>query len=63
MEHTASPFQPGWEMAQSLGVIAAVCCLLLCLIAVRPRMPWSCTLSLKRHELIGWIALVAAFLF
>jgi hypothetical protein len=62
MEHTASRIHPGWESAQTLGVLAAVCCLLLCLIAVRPRLPWSRTLSLKRHEMIGWIALAAALL-
>jgi DMSO/TMAO reductase YedYZ heme-binding membrane subunit len=62
MEHTASRIHPGWETAQALGVVAAACCLLLCLVAVRPRMPWSRTLSLKRHELIGWIALAAALM-
>jgi DMSO/TMAO reductase YedYZ heme-binding membrane subunit len=62
MEHTASRAHPGWETAQALGVLAAACCLLLCLVAVRPRMPWSRTLSLKRHELIGWIALAAALM-
>jgi predicted CXXCH cytochrome family protein len=62
MEHTVTRIHPGWETAQTLGVLAAVCCLLLCLIAVRPRVPWSRTLSLKRHELIGWIALAATVL-
>jgi predicted CXXCH cytochrome family protein len=62
MEHTATRIHPGWESAQTLGVLAAACCLLLCLIAVRPRMFWSRTLLLKRHELIGWVALVAALL-
>jgi hypothetical protein len=62
MEHTATRIHAGWETAQALGLVAAACCLLLCLIAVRPRMPWSRTLSLKRHELIGWIALAAALM-
>lgn len=62
MEHTATRIHPGWETAQTLGVLAALCCLLLCLIAVRPRVPWSRTLSLKRHELIGWIALAVTVL-
>jgi Ferric reductase like transmembrane component/Class III cytochrome C family len=62
MEHTATRFHPGWEAAQALGVVAATCCLLLCLIAVRPRIPWMRTLSLKRHELIGWMALAAALM-
>jgi hypothetical protein len=62
MEDTATRIHPGWETAQALGVVAAACCLLLCLIAVRPRMPWSRTLSMKRHELIGWIALAAALM-
>jgi predicted CXXCH cytochrome family protein len=62
MEHTAARIHPGWESAQTLGVIAAACCLLLCLISVRPRMPWSRTVSLKRHELIGWMALAGVLL-
>ena len=62
MEHTASRIHPGWETAQTLGVLAAACCLLLCLLAVRPRMPWSRTLSLKRHELVGWVALASALM-
>jgi hypothetical protein len=62
MEHSASRIHPGWEVAQTLGLVAAGCCLLLCLIAVRPRMPWSRTLSLKRHELTAWIALAAALM-
>ena len=62
MEHTAARIHPGWETAQTLGVLSAAFCLLLCLMAVRPRMPWSRTISLKRHEAIGWIALAAAML-
>jgi hypothetical protein len=62
MEHSATRIHPGWETAQALGVLAAACCLVLCLIAVRPRTPWSRTLSLKRHELIGWVALAAALM-
>lgn len=62
MEHSASAFHPGWETAQALGGLGVACCLLLCLIAVRPRLPWLRTISLDRHELIGWIALAAAVL-
>ena len=53
----------GWELAQILGVAAAIACLALCAIPVRPRQSTpDLTLALKRHELIGWAALGAVAL-
>jgi predicted CXXCH cytochrome family protein len=46
-----------WESAQALGLAAALVCLLLFLLPVRPRMPGRLTLALARHELLGWLAL------
>ena len=50
----------GWELAQSLGLLAALCSLLLCLLPVRPRIPGTPPLSLRKHELLGWSMLIAA---
>ena len=46
-----------WQSAQALGLAAALACLLLLLLPVRPRMPGRVTLLLARHELLGWVAL------
>lgn len=46
-----------WESAQALGLTAALACLLLVLLPVRPRMPGRLTLPLGRHEILGWLAL------
>jgi predicted CXXCH cytochrome family protein len=46
-----------WESAQALGLIAALACLLLVILPVRPRMPGRRVLALSRHELLGWVAL------
>lgn len=54
------PLRIGWELAQSLGLLAALCCLLLCLLPVRPRTPGTPPLSLREHELLGWSMLIAA---
>jgi hypothetical protein len=51
---------PGWELAQGLGALAAVCCLLLCALPVRPRARGLRSLPLRRHETLGWLALAAA---
>lgn len=45
-----------WEGAQALGLAAALACLLLLLLPVRPRVPGSFTLSLARHGHLGWLA-------
>ncbi|MGA8707229.1 MAG: cytochrome c3 family protein [Steroidobacteraceae bacterium] len=52
----------GWEIAQVLGLAAAAGCLLLLLLTVRRRADpaHSQPLSLRRHELIGWLVLFAA---
>jgi len=50
---------PGWEIAQALGLVAVIGCLLLLLIPVRPRALSAHSLSLRRHEWIGWAVLAA----
>jgi hypothetical protein len=50
----------GWEVAQIAGVLAVAGCLLLCILTIRPRRFASDPLSLRRHEIIGWIALTGA---
>ncbi len=52
----------GWEVAQAAGALAALGCLLLCMLPIRPRVFASPPLSLRRHELVGWVALGAAAL-
>ena len=50
----------GWELAQGVGLTAAICCLALCAIPVRPRRSApALVLSLRRHEIIGLLALAA----
>jgi predicted CXXCH cytochrome family protein len=51
-----------WECAQLLGLSAAAGVLLLTLVPVRPRRPPTGLLTLRRHELIGWLITVGAFL-
>jgi predicted CXXCH cytochrome family protein len=52
----------GWEVAQALGVLAVAGCLFLCVRPVRPRIHGSSPLSLRTHELAGWLVLLAAVL-
>jgi hypothetical protein len=59
-EAGAQTLRVGWELAQSLGLLAALCSLLLCLLPVRPRDPGTPPLSLRKHELLGWSILTAA---
>jgi predicted CXXCH cytochrome family protein len=59
-EPAASIAQLGWEGAQLLGLAAATGVLLLGLLPVRPRQPDTGLLSLRRHELIGWLITAAA---
>ena len=59
-EGGAPPLRIGWELAQSLGLLAALCILLLCLLPVRPRIPGTPPLSLRKHEILGWSILIAA---
>jgi len=51
-----------WEIAQALGLSAVAACLILCVLAVRPRAGAGGGFALRLHELIGWLALVAAAL-
>ena len=51
----------GWELAQAAGLASGVACIALCGSPVRPRDSVPPTLlSLQRHTLIGWLALLAA---
>ena len=51
----------GWELAQAAGLGSALACLALFGSPVRPRDSVPPTLlSLRRHALIGWLALAAA---
>jgi Class III cytochrome C family len=53
---------PAWEMAQALGLCAVAGCLILCVLAVRPRAGAARAFRLRSHELLGWLALTAAIL-
>ena len=51
-----------WEIAQALGLSAVAGCLVLCVLAVRPRAGAVAGFRIRLHELIGWAALAAAVL-
>jgi predicted CXXCH cytochrome family protein len=51
-----------WEIAQMLGICAVAACLILCVLAVRPRGGATGAFPMRGHELFGWLALVAAAL-
>jgi predicted CXXCH cytochrome family protein len=51
-----------WEVAQILGLCAVAGCLILCVLAVRPRAEAAGAFPLRGHELLGWSALAAAVL-
>ena len=51
-----------WEIAQALGLCAVAACLILCVVAVRPRTGAASGFPLRGHELLGWAALAAAVL-
>lgn len=51
----------GWELAQAAGLASALACIALSGSPVQPRDSVPPTLlSLRRHTLIGWLALLAA---
>lgn len=51
----------GWELTQAAGLTSALACIALSGSPVRPRDSVPPTLlSLRRHTLIGWLALLAA---
>lgn len=55
--------KPGWEFAEIAGFGGLLACLLLCGCPVRPRESTPpALLSLRRHEVLGWMALGAAAL-
>jgi predicted CXXCH cytochrome family protein len=51
-----------WEIAQALGLCAVAGCLILCVLAVRPRAGAAAAFPLRGHELLGWAALAGALL-
>jgi predicted CXXCH cytochrome family protein len=51
-----------WEIAQALGLCAVAGCLILCVLAVRPRAGAAGAFRVRGHELLGWLALAAAVL-
>jgi predicted CXXCH cytochrome family protein len=56
------PLTTAWEIAQALGLCAVAACLILCVLAVRPRAGAADTFPLRGHELLGWSTLTAALL-
>jgi hypothetical protein len=52
----------GWEIAQALGGLAVAGCLFLCVRPVRPRIYAASPLTLRTHELAGWLVLLAVVL-
>lgn len=55
-----APPSTTWEIAQCLGLCAVAGCLVLCVLAVRPRTGSASALLLRDHELLGWLVLTAA---
>ena len=51
-----------WEIAQALGLCAVAGCLILCVLAIRPRAGASSGFPVRAHEFLGWAALAAALL-
>jgi predicted CXXCH cytochrome family protein len=51
-----------WEIAQAAGLCAVAACLVLCVLAVRPRAGAAGAFPVGGHELLGWLALGAAVL-
>jgi predicted CXXCH cytochrome family protein len=47
----------GWEIAQALGLCAVAGCLILCVLAVRPRRGAAAAFPLRAHEFLGWVVL------
>ena len=51
-----------WEIAQAVGLCAVASCLVLCVLAVRPRAGAAGAFPMRAHEFLGWLALGAAVL-
>jgi predicted CXXCH cytochrome family protein len=52
----------GWEIAQASGLCAVAGCLILCVLAVRPRTGAADAFRLRNHEFLGWLTLLTAVL-
>jgi predicted CXXCH cytochrome family protein len=57
-----APVSTTWEIAQCLGLCAVAGCLVLCVLAVRPRSGSVSAFVLRDHELLGWLVLAVAVL-
>lgn len=57
-----APPSVAWEIAQALGLCAVAACLILCVLAVRPRAGAAAAFRVRSHELLGWSALAATVL-
>ena len=57
-----APLTTAWEIAQALGLCAVAGCLILCVLAVRPRAGGAGAFTVRGHELLGWLTLAAAVL-
>jgi hypothetical protein len=51
-----------WDIAQAVGLCAVASCLVLCVLAVRPRAGAAGAFPMRAHELLGWLALSAVVL-
>ena len=52
-----------WEISQLAGLISTLACIVLCGCPMRPRDAEPPTLlGLKNHQILGWVALIAAVL-
>jgi len=51
-----------WETAQALGLCAVAGCLVLCVLAVRPRVGAAGAFPVRGHQLLGWLTLAAAII-
>jgi predicted CXXCH cytochrome family protein len=57
-----APLTTAWEIGQAVGLSAVASCLVLCMLAVRPRAGATGAFPIRGHELLGWFALGAAAL-
>jgi predicted CXXCH cytochrome family protein len=62
LHKSVASFTTAWEIAQALGLCAVAGCLILCVLAVRPRAGAAGAFPVRSHELLGWSALAAAVL-
>jgi Class III cytochrome C family len=55
-----APLTTAWEIAQAVGLCAVAGCLVLCVLALRPRAGAATAFALRHHQLLGWLVLAAA---